>query len=69
MFLAVLSNYFAFEKNYHYYPQVFSKKCKNIEKKKVIWHITGDLEIFTDDSDKECIKIKNPIRSFFNKVM
>ena len=34
MFLAVLSNYFAFEKNYHYYPQVFSKKCKNIEKKK-----------------------------------
>ena len=34
------------------YSQVFLKPCKYI-KRKVIWHISQDIEIFSKDSDKE----------------
>ena len=44
----------ALKKDGNYYPQVFLKGCKYIEKeKKVIRHITDDLESCSDDSDEE----------------
>ena len=48
--LAVISFDSALNKYGNYYPQVFLKDCKYI-KKKVIRHITGDLESSSDDSD------------------
>ena len=36
----------------NYYPQVFSKECKYIEKN-VIRHITDDLENSPDSSDEQ----------------
>ena len=42
----------AFKKDDNYYPQVFLKECKYIEKK-VVRHITDDLESSSDDSDEE----------------
>ena len=53
--LAVILIGFVFKKVENYYPQVFLKECKYIEKeeKKVIRHITDDLDIFSDDSDEE----------------
>ena len=42
-----------FLKNYeNYYPQVYLKVCKS-KKKKLSRYITDDLEISSDDSDKE----------------
>ena len=45
------------ESNYiygNYYPQMFLKECKYIEKEKmVIRYITNDLKISFDDSDRE----------------
>ena len=44
---------FVFKKDKNYYPQVFSKECKYVEKgKKVTRYITDDLEISCDDSDE-----------------
>ena len=38
---------------------MFLKECKYIEKvKKVIWHITGDIESFSSNPDVEPIKTK-----------
>ena len=52
--LAVISLNCAFKKDENYYPQVFLKKSKCVEKiKKVIRHITDDLEIYSGDSDEE----------------
>ena len=48
--LEVISLDSALKKDENYYPQVFSKECKYIEKK-VIWHIMDDLESSSDDSD------------------
>ena len=42
----------AFKKDDNYYPQVFLKECKYIEKK-VVRHISDDLESSSDDSDEE----------------
>ena len=51
-YLAVLLVYSALKKDENYYRQVFLKECKYI-KKKVISHITQDIEIFSSDSDEE----------------
>ena len=52
--LAVMSSDSALKKNKNYYPQVFLKNCKYIEKEKnVIRYITDDLETFPDDCDAE----------------
>ena len=40
----------ALKKDENYYPEVFLKECKFIERK-VVRHITDDLETSSDDSD------------------
>ena len=50
--LAVISLESALKKDENYYPQVFFKECKYIEKK-VGTHIIDDLESSSDDSDEE----------------
>ena len=35
------------------YPQAFSEECKYVVKKKMFQFITNDIEISSDDSDKE----------------
>ena len=52
--LAVISLHSALKKDDNYYPQVFLKECKYIEKK-VITHINDNLSAFysSDESDKE----------------
>ena len=53
--LAVISLDSALKKNYNYYPQVFLKECKYIEKK-VVRHIYDSLSDFSyslDESDEE----------------
>ena len=50
--LAVTSLDSAFKKDENYYPQVFLKVCKHI-KKKVIRHITQDIEMLPSDSDEK----------------
>ena len=50
--LAVTSLESALKKDENYYPQVFFKECKYIEKK-VDTHIIDDLESSSDDSDEE----------------
>ena len=47
---AVISLDSTLKKNENYYPQVFLKECKYIEKK-VVRHITDDSESSSDDSD------------------
>ena len=53
------------KKDEHYYPQVFLKECKYIEKeKKLIRYITSILKFSSDDSDEsdeEWIKIKHHV--------
>ena len=45
---------FVLRKDENYYLEVFLKECKYTEKEaKVVRYITNDLEIFSDDSDKE----------------
>ena len=41
---------YALKKDGNHYPQVFLKECKYIEKK-VVRHITDELESSSDDSD------------------
>ena len=48
--LAVITLDYALKKNDNYYPQVFLKESKYIEKK-IIRHIIDDLESSSDDSD------------------
>ena len=48
--LTVISLDSVLKKDKNYYPQVFLKECKYI-KKKLIRHITDDLESSSDDSD------------------
>ena len=43
----------ALEKDENYYPHVFLKSCKYIEKKKVIRYNIDDLETSSNDSDEE----------------
>ena len=52
--LAVITLDSALKKNDNYYPQVFLKECKYIEKK-VIRHINDNLSDFSsdDESDEE----------------
>ena len=50
--LAVIILDCALKKDENYYPQVFLKECKCIEKK-VIRHINDSLSDFSDDSDEE----------------
>ena len=48
------------KKDKKYFPQVFLREFKYIEKgKKVIKYITDDLKISSDESDEEGIKLKN----------
>ena len=49
--LAVISLDYALKKNDNYYPQVFLKECKYIEKK-VVRYIHGNLSDFSYSSDK-----------------
>ena len=53
------------KKDEHYYPQVFLKECKYIEKeKKLIRYITSILKFSSDDSDEsdeEWIKINHHV--------
>ena len=52
--LAVINSDSALKKIENYYPQVFLKKCKYIEKEKnVIRHIIDDLKTFPDHCDEE----------------
>ena len=53
-------------KNWDYYPQVFSKVCKCI-KRKVIRHNIDDLESSSDDFDEE--KIKGTGWMYFEDVL
>ena len=48
--LAVISLDSTLKKDENYYPQVFLKECKYIEKK-VVRHTTDDSESSSDDSD------------------
>ena len=48
----VISLDFALKKDDSYYPQVFLKNCKYIEKK-VVRHINDNLSDFSDESDEE----------------
>ena len=48
--LAVISLDSALNKDENYYPHVFLKECKYIDKK-VVRHIIDDLESSSDDSD------------------
>ena len=50
--LAVISLDSAHKKDENCYRQLFLKECKYI-KKKVISHITQDIEMFSSDSDEE----------------
>ena len=50
--LAVISLDSSLKKDKNYYPQVFLKECKCIEKK-VVRHIIDVLERSSDDSDEE----------------
>ena len=53
-FLVVISLHSALYKDGNYCPHVFLKECKSIEKeKKVIRHITEDIQNFYSDSDEE----------------
>ena len=47
---AVISLDSTLKKDENYYPQVFLKECKYIEKK-VVRHITDDSESSSDDAD------------------
>ena len=48
--LALISLQSVLKKDENYYPQVFLKECKYIEKK-VVRHIIHDLESSSDDFD------------------
>ena len=52
--LVVISLDSALEKDENYYPQVFLKECKYIDKR-VVWHINDNLSDFSssDESDEE----------------
>ena len=56
--LAVISLDSALKKDEIYYPQVFLKECKSIEKK-VVRHIIDDFESSADNSD---ILMKNKLK-------
>ena len=62
--LAVISLDSALKKDKSYYPQVFLKECKYIERK-VIRHITDDIESFSDDSDQSDEEQIKAMRSIF----
>ena len=49
--LAVITLDSAFKKDYNYYPQVFLKECKYIEKK-VVRHIHDSLSFFSYSFDE-----------------
>ena len=49
-YLAVISLDSAFKKGNNYYPQVFLKECKYIEKK-VVRHINDNLSDFSSDDE------------------
>ena len=51
-YLAVIFLDSALKKDENYYPQVFLKEYKYIEKKE-IRYITQDIEMFSSDSDEE----------------
>ena len=47
-----------FEIGKNYYPQVFLEECKcNIKDKKINKYISDDLEVTSDDSDKESFDV------------
>ena len=48
--LAVISLDSILKKDENYYPQAFLKECKDIEKK-LVRHITDDIESSSDDFD------------------
>ena len=50
--LAIISLDSVLQKDDNYYPQVFLKECKYIEKE-VMRHIIGNPEIFSDESNEE----------------
>ena len=50
--LAVIRLFSAFKKGENYYPQVFLNECKYIEKK-VVRHITENIESCSSNSDEE----------------
>ena len=51
-YLAVISVRSALKKDENYYPQVFLKECKYIEKQ-LVKHISESKEIHSRDSDEE----------------
>ena len=73
-YLAVISMDSALKGDENYYPQVFLKECKYINKK-VIRHIIEDLGSFSDDSDDsdeeqiKTMKIMFFENIFFEKVI
>ena len=73
-YLAAISMDSALKGDENYYPQVFLKECKYINKK-VIRHIIDDFGSFSDDSehsDKEQIKAMKIMffeNIFFEKVI
>ena len=50
--LAIISLDSVLQKDDNYYPQVFLKECKCIEKE-AMRHIIGNPEIFSDESNEE----------------
>ena len=67
-FLSVIILNSCLMKYENYYLQVFLKECKYI-KKKVIRHITDDLEVYSDDYDEEKIKTKYQENVFFRRAL
>ena len=62
------SNYRCFlKKDEIYYPQVLLNECSYIEKKKGITYISDDLEIFSDDSSKNRLKLNIATMSFLRQ--
>ena len=51
-YLAVINWDSALNKDGKYHPQVFLKECNYVEKK-VVRHITQDIDSFSSDSDEQ----------------
>ena len=67
--MAVILIDFALKEDENYYPQVFLKESKYIEKeKKLIRHITVDLKISSVDPHRESIKTKYPVRYLLTRM-
>ena len=59
IYLSVILVDSVFRTDENYYPQMFLEECKCVREKKMLEHITNEIEIFSDDSDREDSDEKN----------